>query len=65
MQALTIAISPSGIQYLTHELIVGKFVSALSGLVPPDVTLPIGNVMLPPPGRGASELAARHLESMT
>jgi hypothetical protein len=39
MQALTIAISPTGLQCLTHELIVRKLVSALSGVAPPGTSV--------------------------
>jgi hypothetical protein len=46
MQALTVAISPSGLQYLVQQLIVGQLTSALSGLKPPDKSVPISDIIL-------------------
>jgi hypothetical protein len=46
MQALTVAISPSGLQYLVQQLIVGQLTSALSGLKPPDKSVPVSDIIL-------------------
>ena len=41
MQALTLAISPSGIEYLTQKIVAHQIGTALSGLVPSDTNVPI------------------------
>src|ERR1022692_688447 len=51
MQALTVAISPSGLQYLVPRLVGGQMAKALSGLVPPSISVPVPNITLyAPPG---------------
>ena len=41
MQALTLAISPSGIEYLTQKIVAHQISTALSGLVPPSSTVAV------------------------
>jgi hypothetical protein len=43
MQAITAAISPTGINYLMNGLVVDDLVSGLKGLKPPPKTIPIPN----------------------
>ena len=57
MQALTVAIAPSGLQYLAQELIVGQFVSALTNLVPPNRSISVPDITLSTSSSGAMTVA--------
>ncbi len=46
MQALTLAISPSGIEYLTQQIVAHQISAALSGLVPPSSTVAVPNFFI-------------------
>ena len=46
MQALTMAISPSGIEYLTQQIVAHQISTALSSLVPPSSTVPVPNFFI-------------------
>jgi hypothetical protein len=53
VQALTVAVSPSGIQYFTQELVANAMVTALKGLVPPTTTINPANITLSVSSSGA------------
>jgi LBP / BPI / CETP family, C-terminal domain len=46
MQALTIAISPAGVQYFVQQLVVERLLNALSALKPPDKTVSVPPITL-------------------
>ena len=46
MQALTMSISPSGIEYLTQQIVAHQISTALSSLVPPPSTVPVPNFFI-------------------
>ncbi len=46
MQALTLAISPSGIEYLTQQTIASLMLKALSSLVPPDTNASVSKITM-------------------
>lgn len=46
LQGITVAISPSGIQYFTQVLLADQVAKALQGLSPPDKTIDVGDILL-------------------
>ena len=52
MQALTLAISPSGIELLTKQLLVGLVTGQLSGITPQNVTAQPAEILRFEPGAG-------------
>jgi hypothetical protein len=65
MQALTVAISSSGVQYLSQKLIVGGLIKALSGLKPPDRRLPVPDITLSTSSTGAMTVAENIVISLS
>lgn len=61
MQALTIAISSSGLQYLAPKLIGGQLAKALSGLVPPGNSIPVPDILLSTSPDGTSSTVAEKI----
>lgn len=59
MQALTVALSPDGLQYLAQKLVVGRMVQALSGLTPPNTSVPVADITLSTSSTGAMTIAEK------
>jgi hypothetical protein len=57
MQALTLAVSPSGIQYFAQQLLVSQMQKALSSLAPPTTTINPPNVDLGTTSLGSTIVA--------
>ena len=57
MQALTIAISPSGVQFLAQQFIVPQLQNALKSLVPPSTSINVANITLYASSSGATTVA--------
>lgn len=65
MQALTVAISSSGIQYLGQQLLVGQMVKALSSLVPPNTSVSVPDITLSTSSSGAMTVAEHIVISLS
>jgi hypothetical protein len=54
LQGITVAISPSGIQYFTNVLLVNEIVQAIQKVNPPNNTIDVGDIMISSSKGGAS-----------
>jgi hypothetical protein len=65
MQALTVAISPSGCQFLAQQFIVGQVQNALKGVVPPNTSINVPNITLFTSSSGAQTVAENIVISLS